>query len=192
MINSFSQQLFHAAAQKVFGIYQCCLEFGCYGTHSAERCKKILCQDRTCPISLLLEALNRDFFCPLALWQLALVFFGTSLSDVLKTGHEMHASFSSTLQSAQPHSLHARLVHLLWTSDEIEPTCKSSTHQWKHKSFYFAIEVGGKMISVTNNSTSRTCWPEPNISWRAGKYSPCQHLLANFNQVITTQGLPRL
>lgn len=120
------------------------------------------------------------------------VFFGISLSDVLKTGHETHASFSSTLQSAQPHSLHARLVHLLWTSDEIEPTCKSSTHQWKHKSFYFAIEVGGKMISVTNNSTSRTCWPEPNISWRAGKYSPCQHLLANFNQVITTQGLPRL
>lgn len=134
--------------------------------------EKILCQDRTCPISLLLEALNRDFFHPLAHWHLAM-FFGMFLTDALKIGHEMHASFSSPLQWAQPHSLHAGPVHvhLLWTSDEIEPTCKSSTHQWKDMSFCFAIEVGGKKISVTN-SASRTRWPEPNISQKAGKYFP--------------------
>lgn len=149
--------------------------------------EKILCQDRTCPISLLLEALNRDFFHPLAHWHLAM-FFGMFLTDALKIGHEMHASFSSPLQWAQPHSLHAGPVHvhLLWTSDEIEPTCKSSTHQWKDMSFCFAIEVGGKKKSALPTAQAEHADQSQTSHKRQENIFLRVHLLANFNQAITS------
>lgn len=49
VMNSSPRQLSHTAAQKVFGIYQCCLELGCYGTHSAERWRKNLVPGQDLP-----------------------------------------------------------------------------------------------------------------------------------------------